>query len=491
MPFFRHVRALPWRAVMLPSLFLVFIFWLQVSASIFEAIVKKSDFASPLAPLVIPAMKSCLFLGWAWLINGAIKVFVWDGLARHFGHEAIPRFFRHTVASFIFLCAFMGIFTYVFDQSMTGIWATSGALSLVLGFALKSLIADFFSGIALSLDPPFHLGDWITVRLPGEEPILGQVMEMHWRLTRLQDRDRTRIIAIPHSLLASVSVTNLYRPHGYVMLDLKLWLDQRHGIDRLIRILESALIGLPGILENPRAHVILADTNEAGIVFCIRFFTGSQISAEVARSRVLAAALARLEHAGVSTANVKRDAALGRLREPEAWSAHHGIEALVLRTSIFATLDPDEARELAKHAKLLEVRSGQHVIQAGEPGQSMYIVREGALEVLIPDAHGEHIRARHLNPGDFFGEMSLLTGDARSATVTASTGAVLYEIGKHALEPLLQKNPQIAEQICQIVATRRAENTGLLEGRAADSALDNSTWQFGQLLGRMKRFFGL
>ncbi len=491
MAFFRHVRALPWSAVAFPGAALLLLLWANGNVGAFEELLRGSSLTKPIVPLLGALFKSGFWLVWAWLINGAVRVFVWDGLARHFGREAVPRFFRHTVTTVIFLAALGGIANYVFEQAMTGIWATSGALGLVLGFALKSLIADFFSGVALSLDPPFHLGDWIMVRLPGEDPIYGQVVEMHWRLTRIQNRGRSRTVSVPHSMLASASVTNYYKPGGFVRVEAMLWLDQVHGIERLTRILESAVIGLPDILETPRPQVLLHDTNEAGIVFNVRFFVGPAVSIEVAKSCVLAAALTRLEQSGISTANYKRDVAVSRRRESAAWNVAQGIDELILRTPIFATLDRGEAAELASHTKVVEVRGGQTVIQAGETGESMYILREGALEVLITDAKGEKIRARHLRPGDFFGEMSLLTGDVRSATVAASTDAILCEIGKAALEPILRRNPQIADEICRVVAERRSENTGILEGQSAANEDDRASWLTRQLLTRMKRFFGL
>ena len=121
----------------------------------------------------------------------------------------------------------------------------------------------------------------------------------------------------------------------------------------------------------------------------------------------------------------------------------------------------------------------------------MYIVREGALEVMIRDNSGNNIRARHLRSGDFFGEMKLLTGDTRSATVSASTDAVLYEIGKQALEQFLQNNPNIAEEICQVVTSRRNENADLLGNRPAGVDEDRGGWLGGQLLARIRRFLGL
>ena len=483
--FFRHLRKLPWYAIAMPASALVFLFWAHAHSADLEAWLRPQTFGAELTPHVESAFQAAFWLAWAWLLDGALHVFLWEGMSRRLKRKAAPSFLRKTVTTVIFALALAGIAIRVFHQPLTGLGLTSATFGLAIGFAQKKLIGDFFSGIAMSVDPSFRLGDWIMVRLPGEDTIYGQVVEMDWRLTWLESRSRTKRIAIPYSLLISSSVTTLYKPLPRQRFEAQLSLEESIPVDRAIRILDAATIGIPGILDDPRPQAVVHDIGLGGIVYSIRYWIGPEVSMEIARHSILAAALTALRKADIATAKAKQDLFLGRYRElPE--DAHLSAADLIAEVAIFEGLSAEESEELSGHAQVRHVRAGQPVIQAGEPGSSMYILCEGALEVLLDDGSGGSVHAAWLRPGDFFGEMSLLTGDPRSATVVANMDAVLYEIGRDALEPLLTRNPRIAEEICRIVDDRRAGNAETLDSHAAARS---SGWLKGRLIGRMKKFF--
>ena len=483
-----YMRKLPWRAILLPGLVLAIVLWAHRFEPAVERLLANSSSvllhdASSYPHVVFQML---LWLVGAWLLNGFVIFFVWEGVSRHFFQ--VPRFFRHTVAAVLFLLACAGIARTVFHESLTGLWATSGVLGLVLGFALKSLIADFFSGLAMSLDPPFYLGDWIMFRLPGEETTYGKVAEMHWRLTRVEGRGG-RNITIPHSMLTSVSVVRLHHPEGSARYEVAMTLNQTIGVERGLRILESAVYGLPGILENPKPEVLVHDTDQAGIIYVVRYWIEPGASRGITRHTVMKSLLLHMEMAGIGFANVKRDVYSATL-VPETWDPDGERVKLLAKCGLFASLPQPDLEELSRNARILNVKSGQTVVRAGEPGESMFFIAEGLLEVLVQTEAATPVRVAHLRAGDFFGEMSLLTGDPRMATVVAVSDVVLYEVDKAALEPILVRRPELAEETCRVVATRRLETQGALDSHVAKEREDGS-WLGAQLLDRMKRFFGL
>ncbi len=97
------------------------------------------------------------------------------------------------------------------NLSAASVGAASGVLTLVLGFALQSLILDLFSGILLNLERPFRLLNWVTVQTSGSGTISGQVRNMNWRTTQLQTRDND-LGSVPNSVMARASVTNQANP---------------------------------------------------------------------------------------------------------------------------------------------------------------------------------------------------------------------------------------------------------------------------------------
>jgi len=487
--FTSHVKKLPWRSAVVPGVFLLVLFGVSAYQDGIHAALRDASLPvmNSAAPHVSKAFAVAFWLGWAWFINGMLAVFLWEGVARHFAADSVPRFFRNTVSVVIYMLAAAGIFSLVFGLDLTGLWATSGVLGLVLGFALKSLIADFFSGVALSLDPPFKLGDWVKLELGGG-PIYGQVIEMHWRQTKIQNRGRTKTFSVPHSLLTSAAVTTLYQPAGRLRFDLNISLNQVLGVDRALRILESAMFSAPLILQDPRPQVFMNGNDIAGLVFTLRYWIRSDISMDRVAHAVWYSVFTTMERSNVLLACAKHDIfTAGQV--PDVWNPKGGRATFISQTPVFQALDENEVNELADRTLVRSVKAGQPVITAGEPGHSMYIIREGTLDVMLGAGPADS-KVAHLKSGNFFGEMSLLTGDPRSATVVAVSDAVLYEIDKEALHPVLARNPHVAEEICRIVELRRLENVDLIDSQAAAAAA--ATGGLGsQLLARVKKFFAL
>src|SRR4051794_11050373 len=95
-------------------------------------------------------IKAGLWLAAAFLLIRLLEVFLWDAVVRRLRGQ-VPRLLKDAVALVVFLFALAGILGFVFEQSVTGVWATSGAISIVIGLALRSIILDIFSGLAINI----------------------------------------------------------------------------------------------------------------------------------------------------------------------------------------------------------------------------------------------------------------------------------------------------------------------------------------------------
>jgi CRP-like cAMP-binding protein len=160
---------------------------------------------------------------------------------------------------------------------------------------------------------------------------------------------------------------------------------------------------------------------------------------------------------------------------------------LLKKIQLFKPFAEAELAGLAERMTMRQFAPGAQVITAGDPGQSMFLLSEGLTSVLVKGEDGE-VDVATLRPGDFFGEMSLLTGDPRSATIMALSDTVAFEIDKEDLIPLLDANPDAAELLAVAVADRRvatAEGSKKREVVAAERAS-----LAGKILKNMLRFFG-
>jgi len=143
------------------------------------------------------------------------------------------------------------------------------------------------------------------------------------------------------------------------------------------------------------------------------------------------------------------------------------IETLLRNVPVFKPLLDDEIRELAHMARLMRCRPFDRVITQGQPGASLFVVASGTLEVLIQQPDGRALSLNKLEPGSVFGETALLMGGERTATVRAVGEAVLYEIGKAGLQPIIEARPELIIELSVLMANRQADTAEQYQQYAA------------------------
>jgi len=134
-------------------------------------------------------------------------------------------------------------------------------------------------------------------------------------------------------------------------------------------------------------------------------------------------------------------------------------------------------------------RAGEVIVRTGEEGSSLFVLVEGALKVTPGDDESEETVLAYLDPGRFFGEMSLLTGEPRGATVAAVIDSRVYEITKADLAPLLEQRPEIANLMSSFLAERQLATQSVLADRDRESTTEDRETLAGQFLQQIYRFF--
>jgi CRP-like cAMP-binding protein len=214
----------------------------------------------------------------------------------------------------------------------------------------------------------------------------------------------------------------------------------------------------------------------------------AEMNPEVVYHTVITNVLRHLHQAGISLAYEKHDIFYAEM-PPRQLDRMNDRAALVQRIEIFSGLQQEETARLAARIKERRFGSGSAIVNQGDPGDSMFVLVEGLLEVRSDLENGrKQVRVKSLEPGEFFGEMSLLTGEPRAATVAALTDTVVYEIGKEDLESLLAHRPEIAVNISQIVAQRRHDLAALEKLTPEEKAVAQHSFA-EQILDKMKSVF--
>jgi small-conductance mechanosensitive channel/CRP-like cAMP-binding protein len=423
------------------------------------------------------ALSAAEWLIAAFLLIRLVDILIWRGLVLRRTGIMPPRLLTNLVDVIIWLTAATIITSWVFEQPVSGLVATSGVAVAMVGFALKSLISDMFSGIALTLERPFAIGDWVEI---GEGTI-GRVTGLSWRATSLALLNGTTV-HVPNGRMAEL-----------VLRVIKVWRDEidiELGYDvpeeQVERLLLSAVSHLPNLGKHRRADVKIVSMGSTSIKWRLRFWLPDYASHVELRERVQRDLLRALHLADITVAPTMQRITLERARTPPA-THEEAIADFLGRVDLFKLLTPDELAELASGLVARKVAAGTRVVRQGDSGASLFLIREGILDVSIEPNDNP---VAHLTPGSFFGEMSLLTGEPRSATVTARLNSVLIEIAKERLQPIISHREHLAEELSRVLEERQLHMGRVAAGTGA-SEDEKSASRPLDLVGRVRAFFGL
>jgi small-conductance mechanosensitive channel/CRP-like cAMP-binding protein len=432
----------------------------------------------------------------AFLFNAVIDMVVWEGLVRKSLGHPVPSVLKQVVSALIFLLIAILVVRFVFDQNVLAFITAVGAFGVVLGFGVRGLFADIMTSMAISLDRPFVIGDWIRVEgNNGAEPIVGAVMEISLRTTQVQT-ERNGRYSIPNRLLGDKPILNYWNDRKEYRMELELEFDFSIQHDRVKRVLlaaTKAVLHEPGFLEHPEPQVLLIGFDGNGAKFRIRYWITPWQGTSPSKSEdvVFSSVLVHARQAGLTPTLNK--IGIFRTRQPETVSKRDLGEELVRILGIvelFQPLRKEELKTLIEQSQECMVPAGRNLIVQGDEGDSMFVMVEGLVDVYVRQDGGRPIRVGQIGPGQFFGEMSLLTGAPRSATVTAATAIFALEVTKEAMTELIHSRPELGETIAHIVAKRDAETTRARMDRQ-DGQTDAEVQSLAsQLYARMRAFFG-
>ncbi len=415
------------------------------------------------------------FVNAAVFVKKAIEQFVWIPLEARTG-RTIPTLVRRMAAFSVYLLAFFGIVAFAFKYKLTGLLATSGLLAMIIGLAVQMNISNIFCGIALSLERPFRIGDWIRIN-----DMKGKVVNMTWRSTRIQTSFEN-VISIPNSAASETIVENYYFPENLYWEGFTVHIDPIHPPARVEKLLHDAVLSTTDVLE---PWVLFAGVNEWSAIYWVYFSAEEYGSRWEYRRDVWKNVWVHLNNAGIDFAI--KDRKRHQFRQKDA--TREEPLAILEEIDLFQAF-PDAAKlALSRQVGRLQFSPGEIVIREGDEGDSLFIIVEGVVGVWTESETGEQIEIIRRGAGDVIGEMALLTGEARTATVKAATDSILYEITKSDIAPLLKSQPKIVERLSTILAERKIETQAARdENRALDEMKKSIRNKF---LYGIQRFFGL
>jgi uncharacterized membrane protein len=144
-------------------------------------------------------------------------------------------------------------------------------------------------------------------------------------------------------------------------------------------------------------------------------------------------------------------------------------ESLLAEVSIFQGLDSAERATLAAAVNPVEFPAGTRVFRQGDPGGSLYVVSRGGVEISVDTTTGTRVLLARIERGDFFGEISLLDGQERTADAVATVDTQALEIDRADLEALFRKHPAAALDVLGVIGRRLRAADRLLQSQSSVS----------------------
>ncbi|MGI9493829.1 MAG: cyclic nucleotide-binding domain-containing protein [Geminicoccaceae bacterium] len=431
------------------------------------------------------ALQAFAWFAAALLLIRILNVAIWQGLVRRRSGAPVPRLLIDLVAGVIWVVTAIAVVAHVFALPMTGIATTSSVAIAIIGFAARDMIASLFSGIAINFEHPYQIGDWIEV----EPDTVGKVLEISWLTTRTVTREGIGII-VPNARLATAPFRNFNHPRASWRDSVTIMLDPLIPAERVERILLAAMNTVPEVaaLSN-EPDVKIASIDERGVSWHARFWVSDYGAMPDIRYAVQKSILKHLHHAGIALAHPKRDLFVARMSEHQS-DQRDRLKLILKRNELFADLTDSELDQIAQKAQVVLCSSGSAIVHEGEAGASLFVVVEGLLHVSMSTSSGDR-QFDKLTPGTVFGEFSLLTGEPRSATVVPHGDALVFEIDKSVIAPILKERVELARRLSCILADRQAQH------RIVERELQQNTDMHGKPVNskiwfeRLQAFFGL
>jgi len=365
------------------------------------------------------------------------------------------------------------------------LFTTSAVITAVLAFSMQDTLGNVLGGVTLQLDNSLRVGDWVRL-----DDISGRVTDVHWRFTAIETRNR-ELVMVPNSWLMKNRFTvmrgSVDTPFAWrraVQFNIESGADP----EKVIWALEHAVLDaeIPHVLTEPPPSAILSDVTSGYCRYTLRYWLGDPRFDDPGDSSVRVHALAALARAGVRPGVTQEEHLM--VNENDSWRAAAGqrdfdrrLEA-IRRTELFAQLPAQEQQMLAGHLIHAPFAAGDIITRQGAVAHWLYLIIRGEAKVLVDGPDGR-LPVATLRDGAIFGEMGMLTGEARSATVIACKAVDCYRLDKEGFAQVLQQRPEIAKEMTAIVEARNAELSVLL------ARSGQPVGNHGDLLGRILSFF--
>ncbi len=432
------------------------------------------------------------FFSWLIFTFAALKLGLYvygDLFVVRWKRGSFPAAFKNIITASVIIVVALILLKEILNVNVTSLIATTTVLTATIGLAFQSTLANMLAGLTIHLEKPLKQGDWISAG--GHE---GRVVDITLRSTRIMTVEHNEVF-IPNGKVLSEAVVNFSLPDAVSVRKLNIGVGYTIPPNKARTAILAVLASIPGVLKVPEPVVRVYAYGDYSVQFEIRYAITDFAGRIGIEAEIMNLLWYQFRRSGIEIPFPVRNVQVKQVT-PETQRADQDrivqeIMGMMAKVEIFSPLSKAELKELVGQVHVRTYAAGEVPIRQGEAGNSFYIIRSGRVVVVVEKSPGERTVVATLGAGDIFGEMSLLTGAARTASIHVKEDAEFIVIDKDSFRATLANNPSIAEALSHILSERQA---GLDAGRERldAAALERRKKDVsGRMLSKIRDFFGL
>jgi small-conductance mechanosensitive channel/CRP-like cAMP-binding protein len=424
---------------------------------------------------------AAFLIGFSVFVVRAISFVLFDIVfLKRKGREA-PALLRGLLSIVLYFAFFLLIYKVVLKAQLGGFefFATSTVVSVIIGLALQDTLGNFFAGLSIHIEQPFHILDAIRI---GD--MLGRVEAVTWRTTAIRTNNNS-VILLPNSKVAREAM----EIHPFNSLNRRVFsFPAPYTIppQKVISIVRQTVRTVTNVAPEKIPIVRIANFSDSSITYEVLYWVKDYMWIHDIDAKIRENIWYIYSRNQIDIPFPIRHVLLEQ-QEARAKSEDDGYDHVIASVDIFEPLTFEEREAVVKSLVKYAYAPGEAIIRCGDPGDSMFIICRGKVEVQLPSSNGGLKQVAVLEPGNFFGEMALLTGEPRNADVYALDEVEVLEIRKPVIQQLFSDNAELADALSHKITERQI---GLAEHSRAMSE-DVKQAQKQSILRRIQRFFSL
>lgn len=412
----------------------------------------------------------------AYTLNGALKRFLWEGALSDRGVRRVPKILTDGVALLLYAAAIMVVLHYVYDEPITAVLATSGAVAFVVGLSAQSTIREVFAGISLNTTKALRLGDYVEI-----EGVYGRVHEINWRSISIYNPHAGSLYIFPNSIVAERIILNYCEPTELFKHTINFVVEYSASPEVVIRTVMDSLKQAKFVRRDPQPDINILGFTDLGMEYRIRYYFDGDDPWWDAQNEVCMAIWSSLRKAGIRLSIDRHKLMSGDELADIPWSTEPGskidsyrqkLESYLKETKLLTDLSDRDRSSLVDSARLLDFTPPNCIYVRGEAIDTLYLVVTGTIGVIDPDQEGGDIQVASCQEGDFIGIESLIGGESSKYNVQALQYCEVYALDSELLQRHVALNTQSQAAIRESLERSRdamaGERASTLESRRSD-----------------------